>query len=244
MLSARPESLAQHVLDLLRLRRRVEVRQKVADHTASPFEELVMSVSGISSSSLFDFQTQNLQNNKQQFQQAFQQLGQDLQSGNLSAAQADFATLQPSAPQANSTLANSPIGQAFAQISRDLQSRNLSAAQQDYATVQKDFKVTQRVRTIIIRVAVAEPMPSASCWRNWASRCSRAIFPPPSRHTAHCNRTSSLQAGPDDHFALCRPSARLDLITQGWPKRSCRARSIDNGTCMIAKVPFLILASM
>jgi len=131
--------LAQHLLDLLRLRRLVEVRQKVADHTASPFEELVMSVSGISSSSLFDFQTQNLQNKRQQFQQEFQQLGQGLQSGNLSAAQADFATLQPSAPQANSTLANRPIGQAFAQISRDLQSRNLSPAQLDYATVQQDF---------------------------------------------------------------------------------------------------------
>ncbi len=98
-----------------------------------------MSVSGISSSSLFDFQIQNLQNRSQQFQQEFEQLGRDLQSGNLSAAQADFATLQPSAPQANSTLGHSPVGQAFAQISRDLQSGNLSAAQPDHATVQHDF---------------------------------------------------------------------------------------------------------
>ena len=62
-----------------------------------------MSVSGISSSSLFDYNTQSVQNKMQQFQQEFQQLGQDLQSGNLSAAQSDFATLQQYAPQTNST---------------------------------------------------------------------------------------------------------------------------------------------
>jgi hypothetical protein len=43
-----------------------------------------MSVSGISSSSLYD--TQTVQNNFQKAQQEFQQLGKDLQSGNLSAA--------------------------------------------------------------------------------------------------------------------------------------------------------------
>ena len=51
-----------------------------------------MSVSGISSSSLYD--TQSVQNSAQQFRQEFQQLGQDLQAGNLSAAQSDFTTLQ------------------------------------------------------------------------------------------------------------------------------------------------------
>ena len=57
-----------------------------------------MSVSGISSSNLFD-SNQSVQNNMQKFRQEFQQLGQDLQSGNLSAAQSDFATLPQLSPQ-------------------------------------------------------------------------------------------------------------------------------------------------
>ncbi|MGA2200880.1 MAG: hypothetical protein ABSG40_02860 [Terriglobales bacterium] len=97
-----------------------------------------MSVSGISSTSLYN--TQSVQNSIQQFQQAFQQLGKDLQSGNLSAAQSDFATLQQLQPQNSSTSSsqsNNPIAQAFSQLSQDLQSGNISAAQQDYATIQQ-----------------------------------------------------------------------------------------------------------
>jgi outer membrane protein assembly factor BamD (BamD/ComL family) len=100
-----------------------------------------MSVSGISSSSLYD--TQTVQNNFQKVRQEFQQLGQDLQSGNLSAAQSDFTTLQNLLPQSSSTTAsqsNNPIAQAFAQLGKDLQSGNLSAAQQDFTTIQQDFK--------------------------------------------------------------------------------------------------------
>jgi outer membrane protein assembly factor BamD (BamD/ComL family) len=100
-----------------------------------------MSVSGISSTSLYN--TQSTQNNLQQIQQTFQQLGQDLQSGNLSAAQSDFATLQKLVPQSSSTSSsqsNSPIAQAFSQLAKDLQSGNLSAAQQDYTTIQQDFQ--------------------------------------------------------------------------------------------------------
>ncbi len=78
-----------------------------------------MSVSGISSSSLFDFQIQNLQNRSQQFQQECNWGG--IYSPEIyRRRKPDFATLQPSAPQANSTLGNSPMGRAFAQISRDL----------------------------------------------------------------------------------------------------------------------------
>ncbi|MGB7823482.1 MAG: hypothetical protein WBL22_14910 [Candidatus Sulfotelmatobacter sp.] len=99
-----------------------------------------MSVSGISSSSLYN--TQGVQSTFQQFQQEFQQLGQDLQSGNLSAAQSDFATLQNLGAQ-NSTAtspSSSPIAQAFSQLAKDLQSGNLSAAQQDFSTMQQDFQ--------------------------------------------------------------------------------------------------------
>ncbi|MGC2170656.1 MAG: hypothetical protein WA555_11240 [Candidatus Sulfotelmatobacter sp.] len=102
-----------------------------------------MSVSGISSSSLYDFNTQSAQSTLQQVQQAFQQLGQDLQSGNLSAAQSDFATLQQLLPQNSSTSSSqsdNPIAQAFSQLAKDLQSGNLSAAQQDFSTIQQDFQ--------------------------------------------------------------------------------------------------------
>jgi outer membrane protein assembly factor BamD (BamD/ComL family) len=106
-----------------------------------------MSVLGIAGSSLISYLTQDIQNqgNGNQFKQEFQQLGQDLQSGNLSAAQADFTTLQQDNPglaqQLSSTSQNaSPIAQAFSQLSQDLQSGNISAAQQQYTTIQQDFQ--------------------------------------------------------------------------------------------------------
>jgi len=80
-------------------------------------------------------------------QQQLQQLGQTLQSGNLSGAQSDFATLQKyfSQPSTTSggtpglTSGNSPVNQAFNQLASDLQSGNLAAAQKDFSTVQQDI---------------------------------------------------------------------------------------------------------
>ena len=101
-----------------------------------------MSVSGISSSSLFDLLgTETAQSQKQQLQQEIQQLGKDLSAGNLSAAQVDFATLQKDAPQATAASAsNNPIAQAFQKLAQDLKSGNLSAAQQDFSTIQQDVQ--------------------------------------------------------------------------------------------------------
>jgi len=103
-----------------------------------------MSVSGISSSNLFDYySTQNIQNRMQQFQQDFQQLGKDLQSGDLTAAESDFTTLQGLMPQNNSTSStqsSDPIAQAFSQLEKDLKAGDITAAQQDYATIQQDFQ--------------------------------------------------------------------------------------------------------
>jgi outer membrane protein assembly factor BamD (BamD/ComL family) len=101
-----------------------------------------MSVAGITSS-LLNYETQSTQNSKQQMKQEFQQLGQDLESGNLSAAQSDFTTLEQLIPQnssTSSTQSNNPIAQAFQQLAQDLQSGNLSGAQQDYTTLQQDFQ--------------------------------------------------------------------------------------------------------
>ena len=98
-----------------------------------------MSTSAIASN-LFSYQTQNTQ--MQQLQKEFQQLGEDLKSGNLSAAQQDYVTLEQLAPQSSSASPQSsnPIAQAFQQLSQDLQSGNLSAAQQDFNTIQQDFQ--------------------------------------------------------------------------------------------------------
>ena len=96
-----------------------------------------MSTSGITSSMFSPLQ---------QFQQDFQQLGADLQSGNTTAAQSDFVTLQNDLQQISSTSAStsasqsSPLAQAFSQLGQDLQSGNLSAAQKDYATIQQDMQ--------------------------------------------------------------------------------------------------------
>ncbi len=101
-----------------------------------------MSVSGISSSSLFELLgAETAKSQKRQLQQEIQQHGKDLSAGNLSAAQADFATLQKDAPQttsASSSQNSNPIAQAFQQLAQDLQSGNLSAAQQDFSTIQQD----------------------------------------------------------------------------------------------------------
>ena len=94
-----------------------------------------MSTSSISSSMFSQLQ---------QFQQEFQQLGQDLNSGNLAGAQSDFAALQKDLPQASSSASSAqtsnPIAQAFNQLSQDLQAGNLSAAQQDYTNLEQDFQ--------------------------------------------------------------------------------------------------------
>jgi len=103
-----------------------------------------MSISGIlgSSSNQYQLSSSNL------FQQDLQQLGQALQSGNLSSAQSEFATLQAAFSQpattssttSNSSATSNPITQAFNQLGSDLQSGNLSAAQKDYSTVQQDLQ--------------------------------------------------------------------------------------------------------
>ena len=115
-----------------------------------------MSVSGIGSSILSTLSgSQNQQSPFQKIKSEFQQLGQDLQSGNLSQAQSDFTTLSKdlsnvlqggantataSATTAPNTAAatTSPILQAFNQLGQDLQSGNLQAAQQDFTKIQQD----------------------------------------------------------------------------------------------------------
>jgi hypothetical protein len=106
-----------------------------------------MSIAGIASTALFSLlngtQSSTAQSGQNNFQTEFQQLGQDLQSGNLTQAQQDYATLSQNFQNASQTSASNsgnPIAQAFNALSQNLQSGNLSAAQQDYATIQQDFQ--------------------------------------------------------------------------------------------------------
>lgn len=76
-----------------------------------------------------------------------QQLGRDLASGNLSAAQSDFATIQQAFTQAatvSSSTSSNPVAQAFQQLSTDLKSGDLLAAQKDYSTLQQDLQSLSR----------------------------------------------------------------------------------------------------
>ncbi len=100
-----------------------------------------MSVVGILSSLFTNTTLQNVSSKKQQFQAEFKQLGEDLQSGNLTAAQTDFAALQKDSPQLTSTSSqSSPIALELKQLAQDLQSGNTTAAQQDFANLQQSFQ--------------------------------------------------------------------------------------------------------
>ena len=125
-----------------------------------------MSVIGILSSNLFSGATNGFtgaQNAARRFgriREEFQQLGQDLQSGNVAQAQADYARLSSEFPGVNpagttttgtgtaatagaSTGAGATtIAQQFTQLGQDLQSGNLQAAQQDYTNLQQAVQRT------------------------------------------------------------------------------------------------------
>ena len=100
-----------------------------------------MSVAGISNST-FDYSAL-VHNNVYKFRQEFKQLGHDLQTGDLSAAQADFATLQqlhsPS-PLASPSVGKHPIADGFSRLAQDLESGNISAAQQDFKNIRQAYQ--------------------------------------------------------------------------------------------------------
>ena len=70
-----------------------------------------MSVSGVSSSSSLSQSLQTWQAKAQKIQSEFQQLGQDLQAGNLTQAQSDFSTLSQNI--SGPLQSNSALAQAF-----------------------------------------------------------------------------------------------------------------------------------
>jgi hypothetical protein len=147
------------------------------------------------------FQTsvaQGAQNTFQQIQSQFQKVGQDLQSGNLTQAQADFATLTKDLPSnlqstaatattaAGGTKPTSTLAKAFQTLGQDLQAGNLSAAQSDFATIQQaPGKRAATIITIMAAVAVLPPnSPPTRCNRisgRSAMRCNPEVLPRRSR---------------------------------------------------------------
>jgi len=100
-----------------------------------------MSVSAISTNSLIPSSNQNTPINLQQFQKEFQQLGSDLQNGNLSTANQEFSSLQAIVPASTSaSQSQSPVVQTFNQLGQDIRSGSLPAAQQDYGTLKTNLQ--------------------------------------------------------------------------------------------------------
>jgi outer membrane protein assembly factor BamD (BamD/ComL family) len=80
------------------------------------------------------------QSRVQKVQNEFQQLGQDLQAGNLTQAQSDFSTMTQNLSSPMQT--NGSMAQAFSALGSALQSGNLAAAQKAYSTLQQDVQQT------------------------------------------------------------------------------------------------------
>jgi len=72
-------------------------------------------------------------------QSEFQQLGQDLQSGSLTAAQSDYAALTSYFSSTQQTSDGSSLSQEFTALGQAIQTGNLSVAQSAYNTLQQDM---------------------------------------------------------------------------------------------------------
>jgi hypothetical protein len=97
-------------------------------------------MSGLSINSLNNYASSYYtQNTANSAQSSFQNLGLALQSGNLSAAQTAFASLQQSQnPGTQSTSSNNPVTADMTSLANALNSGNLSAAQASYTQLQQD----------------------------------------------------------------------------------------------------------
>lgn len=167
-----------------------------------------MNVSNIFSGNFLNANTQSISSRIQQFQKDFEQLGQDLQSGNLSAAATDFATLQKDSPQlsgSSSTQNQNPIAQALQQLNGDLQSGNLGGAQQDFATLQQGLQNHAAQRPHHHHHSAEGGQSSNPLCRTSASLariCRRGILRPLKKPTQACSRLCS-----SSHFKT-EPSIR------------------------------------
>jgi soluble cytochrome b562 len=96
-----------------------------------------MSITGIAN-------TQNYQNTFQQIRTDFQQLGTDLQAGNLTQAQSDYATLSQDI-SGSQTQSNNAVNQDFSALGQALQAGNLTDAQNSFSTLLQDLQQSAQV---------------------------------------------------------------------------------------------------
>jgi hypothetical protein len=117
---------------------------RTASHSLAsqnPPEELRISVPAVLNALFLIPDLLSAKSHAHNFKQQFQQLGHDLQTGNLTQAQSDFDAIQPSnVPGLSSSSSSSGLVPAFNQLATDLKSGNLPAAQKDYAAVQQDLE--------------------------------------------------------------------------------------------------------
>lgn len=102
-----------------------------------------MSVAGILSTAAFSLGAQFFQTRTRKIKNELQQLGRDLQSGNLSAAQSDLAALQKLQPKpvtTSTTQSSDAISKDFSQLASDLKAGDTKAAQQDFTQLQQDVQ--------------------------------------------------------------------------------------------------------
>ncbi|HVB86537.1 MAG TPA: hypothetical protein VNK23_07735 [Candidatus Dormibacteraeota bacterium] len=106
-----------------------------------------------------------------------QQLGQDLQSGNLSAARQDFASIEQNVRQRTSQMihhyhhfsgagahsgSTNSLSQEFGTLGQDLQSGNLSAAQSAFSQLQQSLQSADPFASLDPSSSSGGPSPSSS----------------------------------------------------------------------------------
>ncbi len=97
-----------------------------------------MLLSGVSLGTTLFQALEGLRSQGQGAPSEFQQLGQDLQTGNLTQAQSDYTTLtQYLANSLRTGGGNTPLAQDFTALGQALQAGNLSAARTSYAAIQQ-----------------------------------------------------------------------------------------------------------
>ena len=109
-----------------------------------------MSIDAISSSSI-SYQTYGMQTNSQQISKYFDQLGQALQSGDLSGAQNAFSSLQQLLPSSSANQAQttqqtnqSTLSSDLSSLGQALQSGDLPKAQDAFAKLQQDIQTAHK----------------------------------------------------------------------------------------------------
>ena len=117
------------------------------DTSSTPAEIAIRAASSFFSGAI----AQSAHTKVKQAQKDFQQLGQDLQAGNLAQSQTDLTALQKDFPEAPSAIqggAQQGVAQndsgtvqpGFQQLSQDLKAGNPAATRTDFATLRQDLQ--------------------------------------------------------------------------------------------------------